>query len=95
MLAAPSAQAVLGGKRTLFAPFVAGALGVLSSDKLRHVRNAARRKAAERFPQQRPLPIAERSAAEVLSLPLSPAHSDDDIGDAVVALQRVHERFAG
>src|SRR5947209_19110357 len=53
MLAAPSAQAVLGGKRTLFAPFVPRALGVLSSDKLRNVRNAARRKAAERFPQQR------------------------------------------
>jgi UDP-4-amino-4-deoxy-L-arabinose-oxoglutarate aminotransferase len=32
---------------------------------------------------------------EVLSLPLSPAHSDDDIADAIAALRRVHERFAG
>jgi dTDP-4-amino-4,6-dideoxygalactose transaminase len=49
----------------------------------------------ERFPRQRPLPVAERAGAEVLSLPLSPAHSDDDIHDAVAALRRVHERFAG
>ena len=41
-----------------------------------------------------PLPVAERAGAEVLSLPLSPAHSDDDIGDAIEALRRVHERFA-
>ena len=33
----------------------------------------------ERFPDQPPLPVAERAGAEVLSLPLSPAHSDDDI----------------
>ena len=49
----------------------------------------------ERFPQQRPLPVAERAGTEVLSLPLSPAHSDDDINDAIAALRRVHERFAG
>jgi dTDP-4-amino-4,6-dideoxygalactose transaminase len=47
----------------------------------------------ERFPQERPLPVAERAGDEVLSLPLSPAHSDDDIGDAVDALRRVHARF--
>ena len=45
------------------------------------------------FPDQRPLPVAERAGAEVLSLPLSPAHSDEDIGDAVEALRRVHARL--
>jgi dTDP-4-amino-4,6-dideoxygalactose transaminase len=40
-----------------------------------------------------PLPISERAGAEVLSLPLSPAHSDGDIRDAIEALRRVHERF--
>jgi dTDP-4-amino-4,6-dideoxygalactose transaminase len=49
----------------------------------------------ERFPEQSPLPVAERAGDEILSLPLSPAHSDDDIADAVAALRRVHERFAG
>jgi dTDP-4-amino-4,6-dideoxygalactose transaminase len=49
----------------------------------------------ERFPEQAPLPIAERAGSEVLSLPLSPAHSDDDIRDAITALQRVHARFTG
>jgi dTDP-4-amino-4,6-dideoxygalactose transaminase len=39
------------------------------------------------------LPVAERAGAEVLSLPLSPAHSDADVEDATAALQRVHERF--
>ena len=33
----------------------------------------------ERYPEQPPLPVAERAGDEVLSLPLSPAHSDDDI----------------
>jgi dTDP-4-amino-4,6-dideoxygalactose transaminase len=46
-------------------------------------------------PHQPPLPIAERAGAEVLSLPLSPAHSDDDVRDAIAALRRVHERLAG
>jgi perosamine synthetase len=41
-----------------------------------------------------PLPVSERAGAEVLSLPLSPAHSDDDVRDAIDALRRVHERFA-
>jgi dTDP-4-amino-4,6-dideoxygalactose transaminase len=49
----------------------------------------------ERFPEQPPLPVAERAGAEVLSLPLSPAHSDGDVGDAIEALRRVHARFAG
>jgi dTDP-4-amino-4,6-dideoxygalactose transaminase len=49
----------------------------------------------ERFPDQPPLPIAERAGAEILSLPLSPAHSDDDIADVIAALERVHERFTG
>jgi dTDP-4-amino-4,6-dideoxygalactose transaminase len=49
----------------------------------------------ERFPEQPPLPVAERGGAEVLSLPLSPAHSNDDIRDAIDAVQRVHARFAG
>ncbi len=40
-------------------------------------------------------PVAERAGAEVLSLPLSPAHSDEDIGDAIEALRRVHARLAG
>jgi dTDP-4-amino-4,6-dideoxygalactose transaminase len=48
----------------------------------------------ERFPDQPELPVAERAGDEVMSLPLSPAHSDDDIADAIAALRRVHERFA-
>ncbi|MGZ8688726.1 MAG: DegT/DnrJ/EryC1/StrS family aminotransferase [Gaiellaceae bacterium] len=47
----------------------------------------------DRYPLQRPLPVAERAGDEVLSLPLSPAHTDDDILDAVDAFRRVHERF--
>jgi dTDP-4-amino-4,6-dideoxygalactose transaminase len=43
---------------------------------------------------QPPLPVSERAGDEVLSLPLSPAHSDDDIRGATSALQRVYERFA-
>jgi dTDP-4-amino-4,6-dideoxygalactose transaminase len=49
----------------------------------------------ERYPEQPPLPVAERAGAEVLSLPLSPAHSDDDIRDAIGAVRRVHTRFTG
>jgi dTDP-4-amino-4,6-dideoxygalactose transaminase len=44
---------------------------------------------------RRPLPVAEKAGAEVLSLPLSPAHSDEDIADAVAALRRVHARLTG
>jgi dTDP-4-amino-4,6-dideoxygalactose transaminase len=47
----------------------------------------------EGFPEQPPLPVAERAGAEVLSLPLSPAHSDADVADAIEALRRVHARF--
>jgi dTDP-4-amino-4,6-dideoxygalactose transaminase len=46
-------------------------------------------------PGQPQLPVTERAGAEVLSLPLSPAHSDDDVRDAVAALRRVHARLAG
>jgi dTDP-4-amino-4,6-dideoxygalactose transaminase len=46
-----------------------------------------------RFPDQRPLPVAEHAGDEVLSLPLSPAHSDEDVADAIAALRRVHARF--
>ena len=48
-----------------------------------------------RYPAQPPLPVAERAGDEVLSLPLSPAHSDEDILDAVAAVRRVHARFSG
>ncbi len=48
----------------------------------------------ERYPAQESLPVAERAGDEVLSLPLSPAHSDDDIVDAVEAVRRVHARFS-
>jgi len=47
----------------------------------------------ERYPEQPPLPVAERAGEEVLSLPLSPAHEDEDILDAVDAIRRVHERL--
>jgi dTDP-4-amino-4,6-dideoxygalactose transaminase len=46
-------------------------------------------------PQQPPLPVAERAGDELLSLPLSPAHSDDDVRDAIAALRRAHERLSG
>jgi len=49
----------------------------------------------ERFPGQPPLPVAERAGDEVLSLPLSPAHSDQDIADAIAALRAVHGSFRG
>ena len=49
----------------------------------------------ERFPDQPALPVAERAGGEVLSLPLSPAHSEDDVRDAIDALRRVHAAFAG
>ena len=46
----------------------------------------------ERYPAQPPLPVAERAGDQVLSLPLSPAHSDEDIRDAIDAIRRVHAR---
>ena len=48
----------------------------------------------QRYPDQGPLPVAEKAGDEVLSLPLSPAHSDEDILDALDAVRRVHDRFA-
>ena len=45
------------------------------------------------FPDQARLPVAEEGGSEVLSLPLSPAHSDADIGDAIEALRRVYASF--
>jgi dTDP-4-amino-4,6-dideoxygalactose transaminase len=47
----------------------------------------------ERFPDQAPLPEAERAGEQILSLPLSPAHSERDIADVVDALHRVHARL--
>jgi dTDP-4-amino-4,6-dideoxygalactose transaminase len=41
------------------------------------------------------LPVAERAGAEVLSLPLSPAHSEEHIADVIAALRRVHGRLTG
>jgi dTDP-4-amino-4,6-dideoxygalactose transaminase len=49
----------------------------------------------ERYPDQPRLPVAERLGGEVLSLPLSPAHSDRDIKDAIEALERVYRAFTG
>jgi dTDP-4-amino-4,6-dideoxygalactose transaminase len=46
----------------------------------------------ERYPDLS-LPVAEQAGAEVLSLPLSPAHSEADIADAIAALRRVHAAF--
>ncbi len=43
----------------------------------------------ERFPDQPRLPVAERAGDEILSLPLSPAHADDDIRDVLDALRRL------
>jgi dTDP-4-amino-4,6-dideoxygalactose transaminase len=47
----------------------------------------------ERLRSQPPLPVAERAGDQIMSLPLSPAHSDEDIGDVIAALRRVYERF--
>ncbi len=49
----------------------------------------------ELYPEQAPLPVAERAGREVLSLPLSPAHSDADVEDSIAALRRVHAAFTG
>jgi dTDP-4-amino-4,6-dideoxygalactose transaminase len=49
----------------------------------------------DRLRDQHPLPIAERAGDEVLSLPLSPAHSQSDIADAIAALQAVHAACTG
>jgi dTDP-4-amino-4,6-dideoxygalactose transaminase len=44
----------------------------------------------ERYPEQPRLPVAEQAGEEVLSLPLSPAPSDEDNLDAIDAVRRVH-----
>jgi dTDP-4-amino-4,6-dideoxygalactose transaminase len=49
----------------------------------------------ELLPEHPPLPVAERAGDEVLSLPLSPAHTDADIEDAIDSLRRVHAAFTG
>jgi dTDP-4-amino-4,6-dideoxygalactose transaminase len=38
--------------------------------------------------------VAERAGDEILSLPLSPAHSEDDIADVIEALARIRDRVA-
>jgi dTDP-4-amino-4,6-dideoxygalactose transaminase len=48
----------------------------------------------ERFPEQAPLSVAERAGGEILSLPLSPAHSEDDIADVIEALRHIRGRAA-
>jgi dTDP-4-amino-4,6-dideoxygalactose transaminase len=48
----------------------------------------------EQFPEQPALPVAERAGAEVLSLPLSPAHADEDVLAVVDALHRLRARLA-
>ena len=48
----------------------------------------------ERFPDQPALPVAERAGDEILSLPLSPAHSEHDIRDVLESLHRIHARAA-
>ena len=45
-------------------------------------------------PHQPALPVTERAGGEVLSLPLSPAHTDADIEDAIAAVRRVHARLS-
>ncbi len=49
----------------------------------------------EQLGDQPALPVAERAGAEVLSLPLSPAHTNEDIGDAIAALRRVYASLVG
>jgi dTDP-4-amino-4,6-dideoxygalactose transaminase len=48
----------------------------------------------EHYPGQQALPVAERAGDEILSLPLSPAHSDDDIADVIEAFGRIRDRSA-
>jgi dTDP-4-amino-4,6-dideoxygalactose transaminase len=48
----------------------------------------------ERFPEQQRLPVAERAGDEILSLPLSPAHSEADVADVLEALHRIRDRVA-
>jgi dTDP-4-amino-4,6-dideoxygalactose transaminase len=45
-------------------------------------------------PHQLELPVTDRAGREVLSLPLSPAHADADIEDAIAAVRRIHARLS-
>ena len=45
----------------------------------------------KRFPGTA-LPVAEKAGDEILSLPLSPAHSEHDIADVIEALARIRDR---
>jgi dTDP-4-amino-4,6-dideoxygalactose transaminase len=45
-------------------------------------------------PHQPELPVTNQAGREVLSLPLSPAHTDVDIEDAIAAVRRVHARLS-
>jgi dTDP-4-amino-4,6-dideoxygalactose transaminase len=48
----------------------------------------------DRFPAQPELPVAERAGDEILSLPLSPAHADEDIADVIEALRSMRAHAA-
>jgi perosamine synthetase len=56
-----------------------------------HTLSAYRDRLAPRQPE---LPVTDQAGREVLSLPLSPAHTDDDIEDAIAAVRRVHARLS-
>jgi dTDP-4-amino-4,6-dideoxygalactose transaminase len=56
-----------------------------------HALSAYRDRLASHQPD---LPMTERAGREVLSLPVSPAHTDDDIEDAIAAVRRVHARLS-
>jgi dTDP-4-amino-4,6-dideoxygalactose transaminase len=81
-----------GGSRDDYAAMLAEENIATSIHFLPVHRLAAYRELLDPAPE---LPVAERAGVEVLSLPLSPAHTDDDIADAVAALRRVHGRLAG
>ena len=81
-----------GGTRDEYAALLAEELIATSIHFLPVHSLTAYRELLDPLPQ---LPVAERAGAEVLSLPLSPAHSDGDIADAVAALRRVHGRLTG
>ena len=79
-----------GGTRDEYASLLAGEnIGTSIHFLPVHTLSAYRRL----LPDHPSLPVAERAGAQVLSLPLSPAHSDEDVADAVEALRRVHARL--
>jgi dTDP-4-amino-4,6-dideoxygalactose transaminase len=71
--------------RALAAEGIGTGLHFLAAHRLTYYRG--------RFPDLE-LPVAERAAGEVLSLPLSPAHTAADIDDAIRAVRKVHARYA-